>query len=185
MLPMAITWYSFESAYGDPAYVPGKLGAPLIRLRQSIGASLAALKADVPTKLAFMKSAVTIDPSSTGSRVYGEYGVDTVYLIRPLSDRTQRIIVILSSSSPESTTIFTFDDQLRSRLIYDSMTHNEYAGGRRCNPLGQIVGARVDQKDVITLFEQNRRWSASHARTFELNAKSHRPLLTCGSPVPQ
>jgi hypothetical protein len=88
MLPMAMIWYSFNAAYGQASK-----SSALDKVSRSLESSLSTLKADIPTKLAFVRGAAILESDVPGSRALSQSG-DTIYVIRNTTERDHQIVVV-------------------------------------------------------------------------------------------
>jgi hypothetical protein len=179
MLPMGVIWYAFDLAYGA-AESPGVNGNNArSRVERSLESSLENLGVDLPRKLAFVRQAFVVQPREVASKITGHKGISSLYITEAIPNLGGRIVAILSSSSPEDTSIFTIDDRLNANLVYDSINANRFANDKHCDPLGQITSVRVSREGLISLEETNVHWSSKHSRTFELDLNGQTPALRC------
>lgn len=179
-LPMVVISYAFTLGEGAEDRGNAIDGAsPLARIYRAIETSLEETHADLPTKLAFVRESYVIQPTVTGSKVVGTHDRSTLYVTAPVHALGDASIVIVSSVSPEATTVFQVDGQLHVKLIYDSMAANKFLSGSSCSPLGQIEGVEISISGKLVLTETNVRWSSKKRRSILLDATAAPAGLRC------
>jgi len=182
MLPMLLISYAFGLAYGMDTN--GGSIAPnnaLGNTFHSLEHALESLNADIPRKLAFVRASYVAQPSNATSRIIGQQGVSSLYVTDPLKATGNGVIAVISSTSPESTTIFSIDQRFNARLLYDSTIKNRFAAGMSCEPLGEIDSVEISKTGDLILHEMNRRSSADHHRIFNLDPTGQQPELQCSA----
>lgn len=172
-LPMLIITYAYDLAYDPTATL--KTGSTL----NSLDTALVALNADVPRGLGFVKNVFVIQPGISGNRYASEPDVSTLYVTPPLPRLGNRSLALVSSVSPESTTIFTLDAGMHAQLVYDSLTANVFSGGRVCDPMGQVPMVTISSTGVLILHERNRHFSNRSARTFSVSIAGESARVIC------
>ena len=157
-LPMLIITYAYDLAYDPTATL--KTASTL----NSLDTALVALNADVPRGLGFVKNVFVIQPGISGNRYASEPDVSTLYVTPPLPRLGNRSLALVSSVSPESTTIFTL---------------NVFSGGRVCDPMGQVPMVTISSTGVLILHERNRHFSNRSARTFSVSIAGESARVIC------
>ncbi len=179
-LPMLTISYAFS--LGEGAENRGNAiaaASPLGRTYGVFESSLEQLHVDLPTKLAFVQEAYVVQPELVGSRVAGTHGRGTLYITTPIHALGDWSVVIVSSVSPESTTVLEVDGRLHTKLIYDSISANQLLAGSSCDPLGQINGIQILQPGHLLLTESNERWSNKSNRSVLLDVTARTAGLKC------
>lgn len=179
-LPMLLISYAYGLANGmDTRSGNSKEDTALAALYRSLENNLDQLHVDVPTKLAFVRKSYVVQPTEIGSRTISEHGRSTLYVTEPVREIGNASVAIVSSVSPESTTIFMIDSQLHVTLVYDSVAANHFSTSASCDPLGQVNGVEVIRQGVLKLTESNARWSDKHKRVIDLDVTNKTPVLHC------
>ena len=172
-LPMLIVTYAYDLAY-DPT-VTLRTGSTL----SFLDAALVALNADVPRGLGFVRNVFVIQPAISGNRYASEPDVSTLYVTPPLPTLGNQSLALISSVSPEATTIFTLDAGMHAQLVYNSMTANVFSGGRVCDPMGQVPMVTISSTGALILHERNRHFSNRSARTFSVSITGQSAQVIC------
>jgi hypothetical protein len=77
-----------------------------------------------------------------------------LFVTTPLESFGNRVLVILSSVSPEQTTIFSVDKNLNVELLYDSINKNKISNVKNSTTLGSVYGVRVIRPGYFLLDER-------------------------------
>lgn len=183
MLPMLFMQYAFDLAHAGSTVKSPAVGETnvLVDIQKSFEMSLEKLGVDIPVKLGFVRQAFIVQPDVTGNRYVGRRGVSTLYVTTPIHSFQDRVIVVISSTSPEATTVIAMDDQLRAKLIYDSVFENRFSGKYACDPMGQVTSIRISQTGVLNFQESNVHWSNKRSRSFTLDMNVSNPEMQCAN----
>jgi len=176
-LPMLLISYAYSIS--RDVEITAAVETPLGRTYRALEQRLEGLRVDLPTKLGFVHEAFVVQPRTVGSRAIGKPGESTLYVTEPLPQFGEAVVVVVSSVSPEMTTVFQVDRQLNVRLIYDSLVASPAGVGSSCGPLGQINGAEASPEGNLVLTESNARWSRDHSRKAVLNLSKEVPIVDC------
>jgi hypothetical protein len=180
MLPMLLIGYADDLSYGT-----GGIGSSdnaksaYAAIQISLELSLDSLHADIPRKLAFVREAFVVQPEIVGNKITGHHQNATLYVTTPVPDLQGGIVAILSSDSPQATTVFLVDGQLKAELVYDSTRANRFVDDLACDPMGQVISIRTSASGHLLLQELNAHWSSKKSRRFDLDLTGHAPKLHC------
>ena len=180
-LPMLVASYAYALASG----AENRTNA--VNPESSLGRDYAALEkglenlhAEVPTKIAFVRELRLLDLTLAGSRAVGSREKGTLYIVGPIAKLGNVVLVIVSGVSPDSTTIFTIDERLNAKLVYDSTARDFGAASIACGPVGTIYEMEGTAAGNISLHEMNARYSAKHERNFALELNGN-PKIACAA----
>ena len=133
------------------------------------------LNTDIPARLVFVKyvfiSQANIPGHTSGFPVQKEERINKssipfetiLFVTTPVESLGNKILVILSSVSPEQTRIFTIDTEYNVELLFDSFKKNPFKN----TTIGSIHSMRVEKADEFVLEERSGRIS-SEARSISL-----------------
>ena len=146
---------SFKSLGSNPHNVLIKLGK-----------NIDALSSGISTALAFAHRAFIVQ-NNLKDQVSGFVLVDKktleesnvpfeslLFVTMPIESFGNRILVILSSVSPEQTTIFAVDRNLNVELLYDSIHKNKITNIKNSTMLGSVYGVHVVRPGYFLLEER-------------------------------
>ncbi len=77
-----------------------------------------------------------------------------LFITTPIESFGNRVLVILSSVSPEQTTIFAVDKKINVELLYDSINKNKITNIKNSTTLGSIYGVHVIRPGYFLLEER-------------------------------
>lgn len=162
---IVITYNIFCSRYDEFQLLESKPESILIKLANNIDK----LTLDIPTRMAFTHMAFIVQNNIEGqiagfTRVKKKTLEESkipfksiVFVSTPIESFGNRTIVILSSISPERTTIFTIDNKLNVELLYDSFKKNEIKNINNIKgttTIGSIYGIQVQKPGYFLLEER-------------------------------
>lgn len=146
---------SFKSLESNPQNV-------LMKLRKNIDT----LPGGISTALAFTHRAFIVQ-SDLKDQVSGFVRVDKktleeskvpfesiLFVTTPIDSFDNRVLVILSSVSPEQTAIFSVDKKANVELLYDSINKNKISNIKNSTTLGSVYRVRVIRPGYFLLEER-------------------------------
>jgi hypothetical protein len=127
---------------------------------------LAKINPDLPTGLSFVKSVFIVQSAPAGTvagfvrkpgKTLEQSGVpfeSMLFVSTPIPALGNRVIMILSSVSPERTVMVTVDAALQTDLVYDSFLRSTPKTIRRPVPIGSLYAVRTQGPGRFLLQER-------------------------------
>ncbi|MBI4650811.1 hypothetical protein HY745_05900 [Candidatus Desantisbacteria bacterium] len=162
---IGIAYNIFCSRYNEFQPLESKLDNVLIKLSNNIDK----LTLDIPTRMAFTHLAFIVQNNITDhysgfARVKDKTLEESkvpfesiLFVTTPFESIGNRILLILSSVSPERTSIVAVDNKLNIELIYDSFSKNEIKNMKEIKGttnVGSLYSVQVQKPGVLLLQER-------------------------------
>jgi hypothetical protein len=167
-IPMLVISYSFVCSRPDEfKCLESVRDNSLTRL----GRNIDALPGSISTGMGFVHMALTVTNDVGNASAQSMMGpgrwlqqmtipdVSILFVTTPIAEYGNRVLVILSSVSPDSTTIISVDDRLNVSLLYNSFLKNELKNKDKIlgsNTLGSVYSVRFVESGSLVLKERRR-----------------------------
>lgn len=149
------------------------------KLNYSLQKSLEGLGVHLETSMGFGHLSFIVQPDIPGNVYKINTNDRALYATAPLHNLGNRIVAIWTAFGPESGTIFSLDEKLHTVLIYDTFKKSEFAEGKDCYPVGQIIEVRIDRPNVLRLTDSNHHFSDIPNRSYLLDLSGSEPRFIC------
>lgn len=184
-LPLVFLGYAYKVAEDVPRAVENSASRKIsdTELDKLLGPELSILNENleqlsvgIPLEIAFVKhvfiSQTNIPGHASGFPAQNEEASDkpsipyesTLFVTTPIESLGDKILVILSSVSPERTRIFTIDAEYNAELVFDAVNKNHFEN----TTIGSIHSMRVVKADKFILEARSGRVSLE-PRSFSIS----------------
>jgi hypothetical protein len=198
-LPQTIITYGFLVGHYPDEFILGREPrTPLASDMKALNDALNSLDCDVPIRLGFPHRVFVVPSLPVGQWIGFVRTADTppdegtLFVTEPLRTKPERVLVVLSSVSPERTTVFWVERSVQgyaSGLVYDSFKKGKISNENH-TAMGAVTAVSAGEGEEILLKEwaepgSRPRQMGSVGRVFRVDAARHEITLEIPGTFPQ